>query len=98
MSDETLERQMENITKKLQERDEAERKKIEQEWRKAMERDTAGHLLGIFQFIQTQIANLQAQIDATSPIASLVRGIAELNMRLVALETAIKKMEEQSGA
>lgn len=98
---ERLERQVKEITEKLHVRDEAERKKAEQEWRKAMDRDTAGHMLKMFQYAEARFADLQAQFDASNPIVAMLRG---LNARLTAIENAIsaapfdriKKPEERA--
>lgn len=89
MVDESLERQVRETTARLQERDEAEAKRMEGEWRKAMERDTAGHVFGMFRLLQAQIASLQAQLDAANPLAAVMRTVADLNARLTAIETAL---------
>ena len=96
MVDEKLEQQIKEINEKLRARDEAEAKKIEQEWRKATEQDTAGHTFKIFQLQQAQIANLQAQIDTSNPLAPVLRGIADLNARLAAIERIVFKKEAKS--
>lgn len=96
---EDLDKQIQEISKKLQERDEMTRKEAEKEWRKAMEHDTAGHMLGVFQLAQAQLANIQAQIDATNPLAPVIRGIAALDARVATIEAVflaeIKKKEAE---
>ena len=87
MPDEKLEQEMKDMTEKLRARDEVERKKAEKEFRAAMQKDTAGTVLTMFQGIQTQIA-LQGQIiDATNPLAPLMRAISNIEARLAMLET-----------
>jgi len=94
---EKLERQVKEITEKLRARDEAERKNAEQEWRKAMERDTAGHTLKMSQYFEARLTDLQAQLDASNPIVAMMRGMAA---RLTAIENAIsaagKEAEERA--
>lgn len=90
---EKLERQVKEITEKLRVRDEADRKKAEQEWRKAMERDTAGHTLKMSQYFEARLTDLQAQIDASNPIMAMTRG---LNARLAAIENALSATGEKA--
>jgi len=98
MVDEKLEREMKEMTEKLRARDEAERKKAEKEFRAAMQKDTAGTVLSIFQSIQAQIA-LQGQIiDATNPLATLMRAISNIEARQAALEAALVESKKASGA
>lgn len=89
MADEKLEQQAKDVAEKLKKRDELERKKGEAEFRKAMDKDTAGTVMGMFQLQQTQLAGLQAQIDATNPLAPLMREVANIGARLAALEAAV---------
>ena len=92
MPDEKLDQQVKELSEKLRKRDEAGRKKAEQDWRKAMERDTAGTTLGMFQLHQAQIASLQGQIDAVNPLAPVIRAITEIGTRLAALEAEVQKI------
>jgi len=91
MPDEGLNQQMKELVEKLKKRDEEERKRGEQEFRRAMDRDTAGTVLGLFRLQQMQIASLQAQFDIINPLAPLSRTVAELNARLSAIEAALSK-------
>jgi len=96
MPDEKLEQEMKVLYEKLKKRDEAERKRAEQEFRAAMGKDTAGTVLGLFQLTQTQIAGLQGQIDATNPLVPMMRGMAEIGARLSAIEAAFARAAEKA--
>lgn len=89
MPDEKLDQQIKDVAEKMKKRDELERKKGEQEFRKAMDKDTAGTVMRMFQLQQTQIAGMQAQIDATNPLAPLMREVANLGARIATLEATI---------
>lgn len=89
-----LEAQVKEITEKFRARDEAERKKAEQEWRKAMDRDTAGHTLKMFQYAEARFADLQAQLDASNPLLAMMRA---LNTRLLAIENVIAAVGKKAG-
>lgn len=77
MTGEELDKQMQEMTTKLQKRDANELKKAEKDWRESMGKDTAGHTLNMFRVMQSQIADLQAQIDATNPLAPVLRSLGE---------------------
>lgn len=97
MPDEKLEQEMKELTEKLRDRDEAERKKAVKEFRTAMGKDTAGTVLSMFQSIQAQIA-LQGQIiDATNPLAPVMRAISNIEARLTALEAAFVEIRKAKG-
>lgn len=89
MPDEKLEKEIKDVAERLKKRDEEGRKKGEQEFRRAMDKDTAGTVLGMFQMVNAQIANLQAQIDATNPLAPVLRGLAEIGARVANIEVAV---------
>jgi len=95
---EDLDKQMQDISKKLQERDQAARKQAEQEWRKEMERDTAGHMLKMFGYVQAQLASFQAQIDATNPLAPLIRTIDAVVARLTDINVRLERIEKGEKA
>ncbi len=91
-----LEQEIKDVAGKLKKRDELERKKGEQEFRKAMSKDTAGTVMGMFQLLQAQIASLQAQLDATNPLAPLMRGLAEVGTRVANIEAVLfAKVKEE---
>lgn len=96
-----LDKQVEEITAKLREKDESERKKAEQEWRASMQKDTAGHTLEAFRMQQSQIAELSTMIEITSPLVVVHRVLRNVAVRLDALEKKVveldKKITEASG-
>jgi hypothetical protein len=96
-ADEGLERQVQEIAEKLQKRDEGEIRKAEQEWRSAMERDTAGETWKMFKFLQEQIAALDNLIITTNPFAMLARQIAELDARVLTLEMSMFAKSQEAA-
>jgi len=88
MKEDELERQLREISEKLRQKDEAELKKVEQEWRQAMSRDTAGHVFQMFQYLEARLADLQAQIDLLHPEFAMARS---LGARLSAIEAALSR-------
>jgi hypothetical protein len=96
-TDEDLERQVKDIAEKLRKRDEGEIRKAEQEWRSAMERDTAGETWKTFKFLQEQIAALDNLIITTNPLAMLARQIAELDARISALEMSMFAKSQEAA-
>lgn len=97
MPDEKLEQEMKAMTEKLRARDEVERKKAEKEFRAAMQKDTAGTVLAMFQNLQAQIA-LQGQvIDATNPLAPIMRAISNIEARQAALEAVLVESKKAKG-
>jgi signal transduction histidine kinase len=97
MAEKNLDQQMKELAEKVRQRDETERKKIEQEWRKGMEKDTAGTTFKMFQSQQAQIGNLQAQLDAAYPLGPVIRALNEIGARLITLETAVFVRQKKEG-
>jgi len=83
---------MEAISRELRRRDEEALKRAEREWRQAMERDTAGHVFRMFQYVEARLADLQAQLDASNPVLPALR---DLDARLAAIEAALRPKEEE---
>jgi succinyl-CoA synthetase beta subunit len=96
-TDEGLERQVQEIAEKLQKRNEGEIRKAEQEWRSAMERDTAGETWKMFQSLQGVIAALDALVLATNPLVALARQIAELDARVSTLEMSMFAKSQEAA-
>jgi len=92
MKEDDLERQLKEISEKLRQKDEEALKKVEQEWRKAMERDTSGHVFQMFQYIEARLADLQAQIDTLHPEFAAARNFSA---RLSAIEAALRPAREE---
>lgn len=86
MADENLKKQVEEISAKLKERDEAAIKESEKEFRAAIQKDTAGTILGLFSRMQAQLAVMDAQQVATNPLISVMRGLNALGARLESID------------
>ena len=95
---EDLKKQVEEISKKLKERDEAAIKESEKGFRAAMTKDTAGTVLGLFQRVQAQIAALDAQLVATNPLVSVLRGMDALGMKLVEIDGRLAEIYARLAA
>lgn len=93
--DKKIEDEMKKLSERLRERDEAERKKAQKEFRAAMDKDTAGTVLNLFNITQAQYAGLQNQLDSVNPLAPLVRAVGELNVRVTAIEQALRGKAEE---
>jgi len=72
--------------------------RVVKDWRSSYGKDPAGHTLNAVQYLQAEVANLQAQIDAIYPIGGLARTtnaivatLAGIEARLVSLEKAREK-------
>lgn len=96
MTGEELDKEMAEITEKLKKRDAADQKKSEKEFRDAMAKDTAGHMMAAFRAVAEQLNDLQSQIDASNPMAPVIRAIGELSVKLTETEQRLTTLE--SGA
>jgi chromosome segregation ATPase len=90
-----LKKQVADIQAKLKAKDEEARKTMESAFREKMSKDTAGTVMEMFQVTQAQIASLQQQIDQSSPIPALVRGLNAIAQRQGTLEAWIETILPQ---
>lgn len=95
MVDDDLDKKVKEIVEAQKERDEEARKKAEKEFRETMRKDTAGTVLSMFQGTQAQIANLQAQIDATNPLAPVMRAINAMAAKMGEIDQRLAVLEKQ---
>lgn len=98
MAGEELETQIQEMNDKLKKRDDTEQKKIEKEFRAKMAKDTAGHVMESLRAVALQLTDLQAQIDATNPMAPIIRAVGELSVKLTELEARIVALESGKNA
>jgi hypothetical protein len=92
---EDLKKQVEEISRKLKEQDEAAIKEGEKEFRAEMTKDTAGTVIRLFSRVQAQLAVLDAQLVATNPLVSVLRGMDTLGMRLAEIEERLAAVEKK---
>ncbi len=71
-------------------------KKAEADWRKEMEKDGAGHLLGVFREISGQIGNLQEQIDTYHPEEQMNRVLGLLTIQVNEIQNQLKALDNKS--
>ncbi len=79
--------------KEWEKKNEEARALAEKEWREAWQKDAAGHLLGVVQYIEAQIGTLQNQLDAAYPLGVAQRSIEVLVENIGMLDQRIAKLE-----
>jgi hypothetical protein len=98
MTGEELDKQIQEVSEKLKKRDDADQKKAEKEFRAKMAKDTAGHVMDSFRVVAAQLQDLQTQIDATNPMAPIIRVVGELSVKLTEIEARVVALESGKNA
>ncbi len=79
--------------KEWEKKSEEAKANAEKDWREAWQKDAAGHLFNVVQYIETQISMLQDQLDAAYPIGVAQRNIEVLMESVRVLDQRIAKLE-----
>jgi len=79
--------------KEWEKKSEETKANAEKDWREAWQKDAAGHLYNVVQYIEAQINILQDQLDAAYPIGAAQRNIEVLMESIRVLNQSIAKLE-----